>query len=371
MLIKYIILLFHYIKKLFNFIMNNLKNKQKQFVYPVRFLNLSRVNRKIENYYIKNKITNIYNVCYMNSSIQCLFYLNDFINNIRNCKGENLTNATVNLINDMTNPKNKDKIFSVSEIKKAMGEKIEIYQENNQEDVNEFISNYLDLLHQEISNKNASREIMIPIMNEEDKESFLKFYNRFYIKKGSSFILDLFYGILHIKKYCKCKTFSKSFSSFKILELPIFSLSKYNTNILQLEEILNTYISPTKISNSFCQECKTQIYSQTTFYALPKYFIIYFGRKYDNTFIESKINFSKKMDLKNFLNKEIRNDSNDYIYNLKSIIFYRSIGKKGHYSTSCRIGNNWIYFDDHYILNYNEDFFFNGIPIILFYEKEN
>ena len=54
-----------------------------------------------------------------------------------------------------------------------MGEKIEIYKENSQEDANEFISNYLELLHKEISNKNTSREIMISIKSEEDKESFL------------------------------------------------------------------------------------------------------------------------------------------------------------------------------------------------------
>ena len=43
----------------------------------------------------------------MNSSIQCLFYLNDFINIIINYKGGNLTNATINLIYDMTNIKYK------------------------------------------------------------------------------------------------------------------------------------------------------------------------------------------------------------------------------------------------------------------------
>lgn len=371
MFIKYIIVLFYYIKRLYNFIMSYLKDKKKKFVYPVRLVNLSRVNDNIENYYIKKKITNIYNACYINSSIQCLFYLSDFINNIINYKGGKLTNASINLINEMTNEKNEQKFFSVSKIKKAMGEKIEIYQENNQEDTNEFISNYLDLLHKEVSKNNSSREIVISTKNKKDEENFNKYLNKFSRKNGNSFILDLFYGILNIKKYCKCKTFS-TFSSFNILELPLdSSISNDETQILKLDDILITFISPNKISNAICEKCKEQIYSQTTFYFLPKYLIIYFGRKNDGHFIENKIEFPQKaLNVNKFFNKEISNDSNDYIYNLKSIIDYRTIEEKGHYSAYCRDGNNWIYFDDHYITKY-ENLFLNGIPIVLFYEKEN
>lgn len=350
--------------------MNKIKKKKALIFYPVKLLNLSRVNRIIENYFIEREISNLYNACYMNSSIQCLFYLNDFINGIINYKGGNLTNATINLIYDITNKKNKEYLLSVSEIKKAMGEKIEIYKENNQEDANEFISNYLELLHKEISNKNISREIMISIKSEEDKESFLKYYNKFFIRKGNSFILDLFYGILHTKKYCNCKTLSKTFSSFNLLELPIYaSLLKDYKNNIQLEEILNIYISSNKISNELCEHCKGQIFSLTTFYVLPKYLIIYFGRKNGDNFIENKIDFPKEIDLKKYLNQEIRVYSSDYIYYLKSFIVHRSFGKKGHYSSYLRNGNNWIYCDDHYIEKY-EKMFLAGIPIILFYEKK-
>jgi ubiquitin C-terminal hydrolase len=351
--------------------MNSILYKKKLIVYPVKLLNLSRVNSTIENYYIEKKITNIYNACYINSSIQCLFYLSDFINNIIYYKGGNLTNATINLINNMTNNKNKENLFSVSKIKKAMGEKIEIYKENNQEDANEFISYYLELLHKEISKKNTSREIMISIKNEEDKEKFLQYYNKFSKKKGYSFILDLFYGISYTKKYCNCNTFSKTFSSFSVLELPIYSsYSKDHSNIIKLEDILNSFISPNKISNLFCEKCQAQIFSQTTFYVLPKYFIIYFGRKNNNKFIKNEIVFPESIDLKKFLNQDIRNDLSDYIYNLKSIIVYSSIEKKGHYSSYLRNGNDWIYCDDHYIGNYKEMALI-GIPIIVFYEKEN
>lgn len=360
--------------------MKNLKSKQKEFIYPNKLLNLSRVNKKIERKYSKKKISNIYNICYMNSSIQCLFHCRDFINKILEYKKEKfevgkLTESTVNLIKDMLNPQNKNKDLTVTEIKEAMGESIELYKENKQEDANEFISNYLNLLHEEISDKDKINiKKNIEINNEDDRECFNNFFYKFYIKKGSSFILDLFYGILRTKKYCNiCKnTFSKNFSSFNILELPIYSLSKDNKDTLNFEEILINYSSQKKILNAKCQYCDNgKVYSSLTeIYELPKYLIIYFGRYNDDNFIENNIDYPKEMDFKNFIIKEKRTNLYNYNYKLRSIIFYTTIGKKGHYCASCLNNNNWIYFDDHYIDNYNEKSS-NGVPIILFYEKDN
>ena len=340
----------------------------KECVYPVKLMNLSRADNKTEKYYIKQDICNIYNVCYMNSSIQCLFHLKDFIHNILSCKGGKLIDATTNLLKDMLKLKNKGRILSVTKIKEEMGEKFKIYDEDNQEDAKVFIVNYLDILHKEISDKNNTQKI-IPKYNEDDKECFIKFYYKFCNKKGSSFIIDLFYGILRTKKYCiDCKIlFSKNFSSFNILELPIYDLSINNNSVLDFYDILKSYISPKTICNLTCGKCGKQVVSLTEIYFLPKYLIICFGRYFDEVFIGNSIKFPKIIDFKKFLINEI---DNNYIYNLKSIIFYRKIGKNGHYSASCLNNNNWIYFDDQYVGEFDQNSF-NEIPIILFYEKEN
>ena len=112
------------------------------------------------------------------------------------------------------------------------------------------------------------------------------------------------------------------------------------------------------------------ILKETDIYTLPKYLIIYFGRYNDDYFIENNIDFPKEMDFKNFIIKENKNNLNNYNYKLRSIIFYTTIEKIGHYCASCLNNNNWIYFDDDYIEKYNEKSS-NGIPIILFYEKDN
>ena len=245
---------------------------KKEFIYPTKLLNLSRVNKKIEKKICSEKnFSNLYNVCYMNSSIQCLFHLKDFINKIleyeKAYKDRKLIKATANLIKCMQKESNERRFFTVNEIKEVMGESIDLYKENNQEDANEFISNFLNLLHEEIADKkNFTKNVKIN--NEDDSECFKKFFQKFYKKKGSSFILDLFYGILRTKKYCIfCKnTISKNYSFFNILELPIYFLAKNNKDILNFVEILINYTSQKKNSNVQCENCGRQTYSLTEIY---------------------------------------------------------------------------------------------------------
>ena len=364
-------------KNIFNKKMSGLNQEtilEKASVYPIKLLNLSRASKKVEKICLKLNFSNIYNICYMNSSIQCLFHLNDFVLYILKCEGikrGQLTLATISLVKEMLNPKNVKNTLSVTHIKKAMGVLNELYKDNDQEDANVFISNYLNLLHEEIADKNKITKLFKEIDNEEERKIFEKFYNKVYVKKGSSFILDLFYGVLRTKRYCKCGIISKFYSPFNILELPISFSSKINNReTLNFNEILIDYISQKKILGAKCEKCKKQIYSKAEIYDLPKILIIYFGRSYDNYFIENDIDFPKEMDFNDFLSEDNNNDSDKCKYNLKNIIFYCKIGNKGHYYASCFNDNKWIYFDDHYIKNEDENYLY-GIPIILFYEKDN
>ena len=151
--------------------------------------------------------------------------------------------ATKNLIYNMQNTIKKNNYCSVSEIKKVMGEKNEIYNNDEQEDVNEFITNYLDELIEETKDIGKNNWLYL----EKDKNYFNNFYNKYIKRKGNSFILDLFYGILRRKEYCKkChETFSLKFNVFNILELPVYEENnryKYEESI-NMEDLLRKYIS--------------------------------------------------------------------------------------------------------------------------------
>lgn len=329
---------------------------------PIGLLNLSRESQTKD---LEEDDSNLYNICYINSVLQCLFRLDGFVNNIYNFYGGNLTNATNELIKKMINYNNKTENLSASRIKEIMAEINENYKENEPEDAYEFLVYYLDTLVKETFNE--SRSIKKRKVDDNDKIYFNQFlikFNHKYlretnIKKGGSFILDLFYGLLRREKYCyKCKkSFSVKFNIYNILILPVDK----NKN---LKEILTEYFSPSK-TNSFCNQCNISLYTKTDIFTLPKCLILYFGINNKKSYNSYYITFKESINMSDFVYKDSINYN--YNYKLKGIIYHSFIGKKGHYSASCFVNNCWRYLDDNYVGMDKRDS--NYMPIILFYEK--
>ena len=342
-------------------IKNKTNSNKDYIIYPIGLKNY--LYEKSNDYYFYNSYEmTTGNICYMNSSIQCLFHLKDFTDKIietASDKKDDLISATSNLIDEMKN-KNSD-VLSVKNIKKVMGDKIdERYKENNQEDANEFISNFLDGLLNEIGDKKKLPK-PLDIENESDRAAYEKFYKRFYKMKGNSFLLDLFYSILKTEKICKrCKeSNSIKFNTNNIIELPIKSLAK-GGNEINLNEIIVNYLKKNENITGECKFCGGNIYEKINIYSLPKYLILYFGRTIGNKYISNQIKFPDEYDF-------IENVP----YRITSVIYHSQLGKKfGHYTASCKCDNNvWYYFNDSCVTK--ESFKNKGHlkPIILIYEK--
>ena len=318
---------------------------ENYFVQPVGLYNLSK--EKNDNYYIY-KSKKLLNICYMNSSIQCLFHLKKFTDFIFNyeCienKYLNLVNATKELLINMI--KNKDNL-NVENIKNAMGKIDDRYKYNNQEDANEFISNFLNNLLEETSDKNKFIDKNNNIIDKLEKEAYDKFYNKFYKKKGKSLLLNLFYGNLITVKYCKnCRLKSNiKFSAYNMLELPIYELSKNNTyrTSLDIDKILDSYFSDS-IFNQKCK-CNRLIYMKNYLFSIPNYLIIFFGRTVnDNQYINDNIIYNDKLNL----NKYLYNNKNNYSnYFLECVILHSGSAKSGHYTCLCQVSGGWYFFND-------------------------
>ena len=320
---------------------------ENYFVQPVGLYNLSK--EKNDNYY-NYKSKKLLNICYMNSSIQCLFHLNKFTDFILNyeCKENknlNLLNATKELLINMI--KNKDNL-NVENIKNAMGKIDDRYKYNNQEDANEFISNFLNNLLEETSDKNKFMDKNNNITDKLEKEAYDKFYNKFYKKKGKSLLLNLFYGNLITLKYCKnCGLKSTiKFSAYNMLELPIYELSKNNTyrTSLDIDKILDSYFSDSNF-NQRCR-CNRFIYMKNYLFSIPKYLIIFFGRTVnDDEYINDNITYNNKLNLNKYLynNKNNNNYSN---YFLECVIEHSGSAKSGYYTCLCKISDIWYFFND-------------------------
>ena len=348
------------------------ENENKIRIPPVGLINYSRINQRYKNnFYSKDlDLPYLYNVCYMNASIQCLFRLNEFVRRILKFDGGNLTRATQNLIKNIQKSTGKKELYSVFEIKKAMAEKDEIYENNKEEDVNEFISNYLSYLIEETKNTGDLKEKWR--YSSSDQLSFTKFYEKFQKKRGNSFVLDLFYGLLRTENYCKkCRyTFSIKFNAFNIFEIPIKE-DKMNCNPLKMQDLLKEFISEKYNFNEICSVCKRNIYYKTSINSLPQCLIIYFTRDYsdnksNNIIIPKSFNFSR------FMNEKLLKEDDNYFYNLKGIIYYQYFkGNISHYRSACLVDDSkWYYFDDN---SFETDktlrIYTHDNPVFLFYEK--
>ena len=348
----------------------NYEKEEKIELNPVGLVNLSRY-QKVKNYKSFKK-TSLFNSCYMNASIQCLFRMDRFINTIIKYDGGSLVSATKQLIYDMQQPNNNQ--CSVIDIKNAMGEKEEKYNEEFQEDANEFITNYLNYLIEETRDFGKFNWYYKP----EDGTIFNKFHQRFLKRNGNSFIIDLFYGVFRTEYYCKkCKcVFNIKFSSFNILEIPVIEKDSFQNNeSLNIKNLIENFISEKDDIGEICSRCRITIKIKTCLYSLPKCLIIYFNKDdyRDNT---NKINISKTINMENYVYDKSLIQDNDYYYNLKGIIFYSKYSSKvGHYKAACFVNKEhdekWYYFDDN---NVKTDknllrIYDDENPYLLFYEK--
>ena len=284
--------------------------------------------------------TKLKNSCFLDSSLNCFLSLNDFCWDILSIKikKENKEMELVSELKDLIKKKNNNEILDFKKIKEILGKVNEEYNKNNQEDVNEFISIFLEQLVKELIGKGKSKnEFRI---NEEDKESFNKLQTNFF-EKNDSFLLDLFYGRYKLEIKCLNQHIIKSsFHVFNILTLP----HKY-TN--KFEDLLNYFQDKKKIYNDIiCPICNNNksYYSVKTLFNLPYYLICYIN--------EQEIDNLKYLYTYNFIEAE----NNDDIYELVGIISYYGNSQKGHYTSNCRI-------------NHNSDIKINKNVLIVFFQK--
>ena len=389
----------NYIKNLNNELKDISPEKQEKYLYKNRITNQCLINEKeiqkadeiekkenavkiIKDSYIEEK-TKLYgfinrgNNCYLNSSLQLLTRIKDLKDKILDfneiCK-DNSTKGEIiiqfkkilKIIENDYEPR-----INPDNLKKTMSNIDERYLYNNQEDANEFISNFLDGLLEETANKQKAVE-KIQIDNDKDKQAYERLYKRYFNKIGYSFLYELFYGILKTQKTCeKCKEINSiKFNSYNMLDLSIYDLAKKNIyKTLYLEDILNQYISEYKNKDVECKYCeKTNcIITKITVYTLPKYLILFFERNYKDEYLSNNIIYPLEFDFNTFFSiKEKKNNSH---YILDCVIEHSGGANFGHYTTLCPIDKKnqiWYRFSDSNWNKYNVDYQSENAIILLY-----
>ena len=346
------------------------KKKKEKIILP------EEKEKEINDFNKYNKIygfNNDGNNCYLNSSLQLLTRIKDLKNEVFNFQENYQDNDTQgrliiefrNILKKIENSTNDNLIINPARLKSIMGNVDERYNSYGQEDSNEFIANFINAILSETANKEIKVK-KLNIVNELEKRPYENLYKKFYQRKGNSFILNLFYGITKLTKYCKkCGTINSiKFNVYNMLEFPLYSLAKkYKNKDFTLNDLYNKYIEEIK-NDGTCNNCnEDELYSKTTIYTLPKYLMICLQRTCDNEYFCNNVLYSKNINLKSEF------DNNKSSYTLECVIEHSGGISYGHYTALAPVdkdNNIWYRFSDSYCNKFKTDFQSNNAFILLY-----
>ena len=350
------------------------KKKKEKIILPEE--KEKEKEKEINDFNKYNKIygfNNDGNNCYLNSSLQLLTRIKDLKNEVFNFQENYQDNDTQgrliiefrNILKKIENSTNDNLIINPARLKSIMGNVDERYNSYGQEDSNEFIANFINAILSETANKEIKVK-KLNIVNELEKRPYENLYKKFYQRKGNSFILNLFYGITKLTKYCKkCGTINSiKFNVYNMLEFPLYSLAKkYKNKDLTLNDLYNKYIEEIK-NDGTCNNCnEDELYSKTTIYTLPKYLMICLQRTCDNEYFCNNVLYSKNINLKSEF------DNNKSSYTLECVIEHSGDISYGHYTALAPVdkdNNIWYRFSDSYCNKFKTDFQSNNAFILLY-----
>ena len=352
------------------------KKKKEKIILPEEKEKEKEKEKEINDFNKYNKIygfNNDGNNCYLNSSLQLLTRIKDLKKEVFNFQENYQDNDTQgrliiefrNILKKIENSTNDNLIINPARLKSIMGNVDERYNSYGQEDSNEFIANFINAILSETANKEIKVK-KLNIVNELEKRPYENLYKKFYQRKGNSFILNLFYGITKLTKYCKkCGTINSiKFNVYNMLEFPLYSLAKkYKNKDLTLNDLYNKYIEEIK-NDGTCNNCnEDELYSKTTIYTLPKYLMICLQRTCDNEYFCNNVLYPKNINLKSEF------DNNKSSYTLECVIEHSGGISYGHYTALAPVdkdNNIWYRFNDSYCNQFKTDFQSNNAFILLY-----
>ena len=205
---------------------------------------------------------NLGNTCFMNSSIACLsnctelttyFLLGKYKNDINKSNKEGLSGKLANAWHDLLEEywMTSSRSGNPSNVKAAVGKRVNKFNGFNQQDSNEFMTEFLSLLSEDLNknDKKNYKELKEKQENEQDFDCAKRFWEQ-HLERNNSIITDLFSGLLKSEVICNdCGFDNVTFDPFNTLTLAIPNKKIYN-KINRFDDITLFYIPKFCIKNN-------------------------------------------------------------------------------------------------------------------------
>ena len=318
--------------------------------------------------------------CYMNSILQCLYYIKKFrdyfINEKDNFKKE-LQPVCLALSEVMYGLKNENRnYFEAKNFKKIMGNKNDLFSGEKAGDAKDLFFNLIDALLTEL---NANNDISL---NEKEplEEKELDLFNKLEVFKehekelDNNIINELFIGFYETSYFCPNNT-NKITYSFQSESFLLFELQKiknyFGTKELSIELCFIYYIRRQNKSSFYCNYCKKieEGICKEGIYRPPKILVLILDRGHGKTF-DGNVEIYEYLDLNKIINEE--NYEYSSFYQLISVSTHSGTSSSsGHYTARCLTDNNTYYYfsSDKNVIQIDRQYLFTDEPYILFYKR--
>jgi len=315
----------------------------------------------------------------MNSILQCLSHLlvfhpknENFFNECKDSK-DSLINEWLQFQRKMWSNEDNNIQTPIDLLKyfvKVCNEK-DLYFENfRQNDVDEFLTLFLDLLHQcitkkvKINRKLKNKDDEASKIVEKGYQTWKKFYENDY-----SYIVENFYSQLLSMTICpKCYYYTSCHDPIQVISLEIPPESN------SIKDCFDNYTQKIVLDENNlwkCDKCneKVQPHKKTVLFKTSDILIIVLKRYSLERKINKFIQYPMELDLKDYNKNYGTNKGN--IYNLSGFCIHEGGLNGGHYYAICKniFDKNWYEYNDTSISKITTNSVLEYKPYLLFYTR--
>ena len=326
-------------------------------------------------------LINLGNTCYMNSILQCLSHLlifhpknENFYEQYKDKTEDTLIYHWLQFLRKIWDNSNREVVSPINLLKcfKNKCDENDLYFEGfNQNDVDEFLTLFLDLLHRDIKKR---VKINLKSKNNKDEASKLvikgyETWKRFF-ENDYSYIVENFYSQLSSLTVCpNCYYFTSNHDPIQVLSLELIDKPS-----LSIYDCLDNYTSKKVLDEKnlwTCDKCKNQVqpHQKTVLFKTSDILIILLKKYNIRNKIDKFVKYPMILDLSEYNRNYGTNKTNKY--KLSGFCIHQGSLNGGHYYAVCNniFDKKWYEYNDSQVNNIDNELILNYKPYLFFYRR--